>query len=113
MATKAEMLALVIQAAQQAGVAMGIGGGIAVHAHGYRRETADVDAFFHDGDQQAYLQNGVSCDDQRPGLEAPLHHLADRGGQHRPRHQRARQRHDKRAPEKKDELVHDRPRNGI
>jgi hypothetical protein len=56
MATKAEMLALVIQAARQAGVAMGIGGGIAVHAHGYRRETADVDAFFHDGDQQSVIR---------------------------------------------------------
>ena len=33
-----------------------IGGGIAVNSHGYRRDTADVNAFFHLPDQRKVLR---------------------------------------------------------
>ena len=55
MASKKELLTLVLEAAKRAGARVGIGGGIAVNAWGYRRETADVDAFFHEGDRRKVL----------------------------------------------------------
>jgi len=55
--TKKEMLDLVLTAAKRAGVPAAIGGGIAVAAHGYRRETADVDAFFLATDRTKLLRS--------------------------------------------------------
>lgn len=50
-ADKLEMLDFVLGVADRAGVKTAIGGGVAVAAHGYRRDTSDVDAFFHDADR--------------------------------------------------------------
>ena len=54
--TKEEMLRFILEVAEKAGVKVAIGGGIAVNAHGYRRDTADVDAFFHYPDQRKVLR---------------------------------------------------------
>lgn len=53
---KAEMLRLVLAVAKRAKVKVAIGGGVAVAARGYRRDTMDVDAFFHYEDQQKVLR---------------------------------------------------------
>jgi hypothetical protein len=50
-ATKVEMLKFVLGVAERVGVKTAIGGGVAVAEHGYRRDTSDVDAFFHDADR--------------------------------------------------------------
>lgn len=50
-----EMLRVATKIAKKARVKMGIGGGIAVAAHGYRRSTDDVDAFFHYTDRRKVL----------------------------------------------------------
>lgn len=65
MFSKEDLLRLVLKVAREAGVKTSIGGGIAVHVHGYRRETADVDAFFHFKDQRKVLRalNDVLGDD--------------------------------------------------
>ena len=49
--TKVDMLRFVLGVTERSGVRTAIGGGVAVAAHGYRRDTADVDAFFHDADR--------------------------------------------------------------
>lgn len=54
--TKEQLIGLVNQISEEAGVKTAIGGGIAVNAYGYRRETADVDAFFHFEDQKKILK---------------------------------------------------------
>ncbi|HZU84669.1 MAG TPA: hypothetical protein VE987_17185 [Polyangiaceae bacterium] len=54
--TKEDMLRLMVKVMKGAKVKMGIGGGIAVAAHGFRRDTVDVDAFFHYGDRQKVLR---------------------------------------------------------
>jgi hypothetical protein len=56
MTTKKQLLELAERIAESAGVKMAVGGGVAVCAHGYRRETADVDAFFHYEDQRKILK---------------------------------------------------------
>lgn len=53
---KKTMLRLVVRVAKRAKVKFGIGGGVAVAAHSYRRDTADVDAFFHYEDRQSVLR---------------------------------------------------------
>jgi len=50
------MLRLILKASKKAGVKMAIGGGLAANAHGFRRETDDVDAFFHYADQRKILR---------------------------------------------------------
>lgn len=50
-ATKLQMLDFILGVAERAGVRTAVGGGVAVAAHGYRRDTSDVDAFFHDADR--------------------------------------------------------------
>jgi hypothetical protein len=50
-----EMLRVATKTAKKARAKMGIGGGIAVGAHGYRRYTQDVDAFFHFDDRRKVL----------------------------------------------------------
>jgi len=57
MVSKVELLRLILAVAAHAGVRVGVGGGLAVCAWGYRRETADVDAFFHEGDRAAVLRS--------------------------------------------------------
>jgi hypothetical protein len=52
---KAEMLRVAIEASRKAGVKTAIGGGVAVAAQGYLRDTVDVDAFFHFQDRAAVL----------------------------------------------------------
>jgi hypothetical protein len=54
--SKESMLTLVLAVAKKADVKVAIGGGLAVNAHGFRRETADVDAFFHYNDQHKVLR---------------------------------------------------------
>jgi len=54
--TKEQLLEIASQISTTAGVKMAVGGGIAVCAHGYRRDTADVDAFFHYSDQKKILK---------------------------------------------------------
>jgi len=54
--TKDDMLRFVLGIADRTAVRTAIGGGIAVAAHGYRRDTADVDAFFHDNDRSKILK---------------------------------------------------------
>ena len=54
--TKESMLRLILRTARKAGVKISIGGGLAVNAHGFRRETDDVDAFFHYADQRKVLR---------------------------------------------------------
>jgi hypothetical protein len=54
--SKESMLRLILRAAKKAGVKMAIGGGLAANAHGFRRETDDVDAFFHYDDQRKVLR---------------------------------------------------------
>jgi hypothetical protein len=54
--TKEEMLQFILEIARKARVKVAIGGGIAVNSHGYRRDTADVDAFFHLPDQHKVLR---------------------------------------------------------
>lgn len=49
------MLRVAVKTARKARVKMGIGGGLAVAAHGYRRNTDDVDAFFHYNDRRKVL----------------------------------------------------------
>jgi hypothetical protein len=56
MITKLELLQLAIKISQVAGVKMAVGGGVAVNAYGYKRETSDVDAFFHFGDRKQVLR---------------------------------------------------------
>jgi hypothetical protein len=51
------MLRLVLSVAGDADVRMSIGGGLAVNAHGFRRETDDVDAFFHFADRRKVLRS--------------------------------------------------------
>lgn len=51
-----DMLRLIVKAAKKARVKMGIGGGVAVAAHGFRRNSDDVDAFFHYKDKQKVLR---------------------------------------------------------
>lgn len=53
---KKTMLRLIVRVARRAKVKFGIGGGVAVAAHGYRRDTMDVDAFFHYEDRQKVLR---------------------------------------------------------
>ena len=55
-ASKESMLRLILAVARKAGVKMAVGGGLAVNAHGFRRETDDVDAFFHYADQHKVLR---------------------------------------------------------
>ncbi|MFZ1010765.1 MAG: nucleotidyltransferase [Candidatus Sulfotelmatobacter sp.] len=54
--TKKELLELVLDVADRAGVKVAIGGGVAVNTYGYRRDTADVDAFFHESDRAKVLR---------------------------------------------------------
>lgn len=51
------LLSLILEVAENAGVKVAIGGGIAVNTWGYRRETSDVDAFFHDADRKKVLRS--------------------------------------------------------
>ena len=51
-----KMLRLICRVAEKAQVKMGIGGGIAVSAQGFRRDTVDVDAFFHYRDRQSVVR---------------------------------------------------------
>src|SRR5271165_2451141 len=53
---KLTMLRLVLAVAKKAKVKMAIGGGVAVASRGYRLDTMDVDAFFHDKDRQKVLR---------------------------------------------------------
>jgi hypothetical protein len=55
--SKEGMLRLILAVAKKAGVKIAIGGGLAVNAHGFRRETDDVDAFFHYDDQRKVLRS--------------------------------------------------------
>ncbi len=50
------MLQLITRVAQKARVKMAIGGGIAIQTYGYKRETSDVDAFFHYKDRLKVLR---------------------------------------------------------
>ena len=54
--TKESMLQLILAASKKAGVKMAIGGGLAVNSYGFRRDTDDVDAFFHFNDQRQILR---------------------------------------------------------
>lgn len=54
--SKEELLKYVVEISARAGVPMAIGGGLAVCAHGYRRNTSDVDAFFHARDRQKVVR---------------------------------------------------------
>jgi len=54
--SKEKLLIFILEVAEKAGVKIGIGGGIAVNTWGYRRETADVDAFFHENDRKKILE---------------------------------------------------------
>ena len=56
LSSKENMLRLILAVAKKAGVKIAIGGGIAVNSHGFRRETDDVDAFFHYDDQHKVLR---------------------------------------------------------
>ena len=56
MTSKKQLVELAERIAKAAGVKMAVGGGVAVCAHGYRRDTADVDAFFHYEDQKKILK---------------------------------------------------------
>jgi hypothetical protein len=58
--TKVEMLKFVLAVAERVGVKTAIGGGVAVAALGYRRDTSDVDAFFHDADRPKIIRE-VRC----------------------------------------------------
>jgi hypothetical protein len=55
--TKTDMLKFVLGVAERAGVRFAVGGGVAVAAHGYRRDTSDVDAFFHDADRPRVIRS--------------------------------------------------------
>lgn len=55
--TKESMLRLILAASKKAGVKIAIGGGLAVNSYGFRRETDDVDAFFHFDDQHRILRS--------------------------------------------------------
>jgi hypothetical protein len=69
------MLKFVLGVAERAGVCVAVGGGVAVAAHGYRRDTADVDAFFHDADRPRVvreLRRSMSPDDSLDELD-PSH----------------------------------------
>ncbi len=74
---KAKMLRLVVDVAKQAKVKMAIGGGVAIAARGYRRDTMDVDAFFHYEDQQKVLRalNVLAADYALEKLD-PSHWIA-------------------------------------
>jgi hypothetical protein len=61
--SKEKMLEYVIELASHAKVKTAIGGGVAVCAHGYRRDTSDVDAFFHRSDRQKVLRAIHESDD--------------------------------------------------
>lgn len=50
------MLRLVLKVARRAKAAVGIGDAVALAAQGYRRDTMDVDAFFHYADRQRVLR---------------------------------------------------------
>lgn len=52
-----QMLRLVIRVAKRARVRFSIGGAIAVWAHGYKRDTTDVDAFFRYEDRQKVIRS--------------------------------------------------------
>jgi hypothetical protein len=54
--SKEDLLKYILDVAKLAGANVSIGGDIAVNAHGYRRDTADVDAFFHRADRQKILR---------------------------------------------------------
>lgn len=53
---KVRMVRLVKAIAKKAKVKVAIGGGVAVASRGYRRDTMDVDAFFHYADKQKVLR---------------------------------------------------------
>ena len=55
--TKESMLRLILAASKKAGVKIAIGGGLAVNSYGFRRDTDDVDAFFHFDDQHRILRS--------------------------------------------------------
>lgn len=54
--SKEDLLLYILDVAKIAGVKVSIGGGVAVNAHGYRRDTSDVDAFFHRIDRQKIVR---------------------------------------------------------
>ena len=54
--SKEDLLRYILDVSKRAEVPISIGGGIAVNAHGYRRDTADVDAFFHRADRQKVVR---------------------------------------------------------
>lgn len=54
--SKEDLLRYILDVARLADVKVSIGGGIAVNTHGYRRDTADVDAFFHLADRQKVVR---------------------------------------------------------
>lgn len=54
--SKDTLLRMILDVAQRAGTQVAIGGGIAVNTWGYRRETSDIDAFFHDSDRKKVLR---------------------------------------------------------
>ena len=60
--SKEDLLRYVLEVSRLAGSAVSIGGGIAVNVHGYRRDTSDVDAFFHRSDRQKILRT-IQCTD--------------------------------------------------
>jgi hypothetical protein len=73
--TKIDMLKFVIGVAERAGVKTSMGGGVAVAAHGYRRDTSDVDAFFHYADRSRVVREvrlSMSRDDMLDELD-PSH----------------------------------------
>ena len=56
MVTKEQLIEIIIAITERAGVKFAVGGGVAVFTYGYRRDTADVDAFFHYGDREKILR---------------------------------------------------------
>lgn len=75
MVTKEQLIELTNKIAKLAGVNRAVGGGVAVFTHGYRRDTADVDVFFHYSDQKKVLHAANQILDESFILEelAPSH----------------------------------------
>jgi len=79
---KQRMLRLVLAVGKRARVRFAVGGGLAVAARGFRRDTMDVDAFFHAEDRLRVLRalQQVAGDDYRVESFAPSHWIAQPRG---------------------------------
>ena len=78
--TLAALVSAVAHAARVARARIAIGGGVAVRAHGHRRETTDVDAFLRERDRRGVFEALREQGFEVAAVMPPFHYIAQRRG---------------------------------